>query len=144
MKSHILRLSAVLAFIAITGCAPMIHHGFAYDDHSLPREKVGVLLGYYGIPALLITDVDGRKFSITLSQPHPVKIYVLPGERTVQFDYLWADGMYRYTAKGKLKINVEPGHAYGIDVSGTGGEIQYSAKDFGSNFDIDGYTGRNY
>ncbi len=118
-----------------SGCAAPVRYAFAYDDHQLPKQDVGILIGYYGPPsAVLVSDVDGRSFGISFTQPHPVKIYVLPGQRKVTARYI--SGKPEPHKEATRIINVEPGHTYTLDVFTFPGDDnpQLSATDRGLNY----------
>jgi len=140
MKIISIYLSFVLSIVVISGCAPAVYHSYAYDDQTLAVDKVGVLLGNYGNPALLVTAVDDRKFSISFSQPHPVKIFVLPGKRVVEVEYIGSSLSTRYSAKGKLEVLVEPGHTYKLQAARFKESVEFSVKDLGIGYDPGAYN----
>jgi hypothetical protein len=146
---RLLTFAAVLAvLLGLSACTPPIRHGYAYDDTSLPEQSVGVLLGYYGTPSLLISAVDDRTFGITFSQPHPVKIYALPGERIVTLRWTGLSDVSISTnqiitpySEGKLTINVVAGHTYKfaarqLPAEGILGRkrVQFSVQDMGLDY----------
>ena len=133
-------LSVLLLPLAV-GCTS-VYHAYAYDDTKMPDEKVGVLLGHYGIPSVLVHAVDDRKFSIGFIEPHPAKIYVLPGERSVLLRYTGPSslsGGFITTplVDGTLKINVEAGHTYRLYALPAGSGVRFSSQDLGLNYDSD-------
>lgn len=132
-------LVAVIAVLGVSGCATPVRYGYAYDDRSIPGKNVGVLLGYYGVPSLLITEVDGREFKMTFSQPHPVKIFVLPGERFVKARYtaghsLGVGTIDTHYADGTLRVNVEAGHTYKILAKPDERKVQFYVQDMGKDY----------
>jgi hypothetical protein len=139
-------LAVVIALVGLTSCSAPVRHGYAYDDTSIPEKDIGVLLGSYGTPSLLITAVDDRKFRQTFSEPHPVKIYVLPGERVVQLRWTGlssVDSKQVVTpySEGTLTIKVMAGHTYQfrareLPAEGLFGKkrVQFSFQDMGQDY----------
>ncbi len=127
-------MTVLLIAVLMSGCATPVKRAYAYDDHQLPEQNVGIILGYYGIPALLVSDVDGKPFGISFTQPHPVKIYVLPGERKVTALYM--SGKPEPHKEDTLIIKVEPGHTYKLDAltMPTGNKMRLYAVDLGLNY----------
>lgn len=136
-SSRFIRVAILASALALSACAT-VKHGYAYDDLSTPEQSAGVLLGYYGVPSLLITAVDGREFRMTLAQPHPVKIFVLPGERVVKVRYsgvpsLGGGGIINTPySDGVVRVKVEAGHTYRFLADGAGSSMNFYVQDMGA------------
>jgi hypothetical protein len=135
LTSQLTKICLFASALVLASCST-VKHGYAYDDVTTPGENVGVLIGYYGVPSLLISEVDGRKFKQTFTQPHPVKIYALPGERAVKLTYLGVPSLAGTliatpTAKGEIRLTVEAGHTYKFFTQSDGGSVGFYVRDLG-------------